>query len=158
MKCIIFNLPKKVDKCLAHILDEISIENYSWYINWDDIMFEDRKGDFSTENYLENKLKDKIIGGSDFKKVIEDYFYFPLFLDAKAFRNNSKISSIVSFDDYLNSNCEITFIIADSTYAEFCCKNEFIADQVINNCIKFDFSISNVIKDQNKIRELFNLH
>ena len=101
---------------------------------------------------------DNTIIGSKFKKILETYSYYPIFLDAKAFKISDEMVSVHSFDDFLKSHCSFYFIIADSNYAEFCSKDESIANQVIHNCNEFDLPIMEVIEDQNKIRELFDLH
>lgn len=157
-KCLIFEIPNQYGRFLSKIFCGIGIENYNWSYSWDDIIFIDENGSDANSNYIDNKQIDGVIKGSELLKIIENYDYYLIFLDITAFKNCAEVTSIDTYNDFLNSSCEISFIIADSTYCEFLCKDEKIFNQVVSNCKEFNFEISEIIEDQNRISNLYRLH
>lgn len=112
---------------LQQILHCVDIPKYSWYIvdsqseAWDNYL----GGNFFENNYF---------NGYDFKnKLVSDHYV--IFLKLQAYLENGAFSEIRTYDDFLQSDCEILLLIYDCNFVEIYAKDKKLISSFYNNAI-----------------------
>lgn len=119
---------------LYKIFSGINLLNYVWQIKTDDFLYSEN-GELK-----ENFFGTNILSGEEFIRCISRDSYYIIFADIKAYPiGDEKSIEIETFNDFLESNCELVLLCTDSTFIEFYCKDRDILDRVFNNCIDNDF-------------------
>ena len=112
---------------LKIILNGIEFSNYEWEIIYEDFMLPANQ---------EVKIFDSnIMDGDLFYNCIASNSYYMIFADIKAYPAGCERDDIETFEDFINSNCEIVLICTDCTFIEFYCKDRDVLDKVYQNCI-----------------------
>lgn len=118
---------------LHKILNGIDLLEYRYEIYADQIYYikngETREGIFN----------DDVLSGEDFIKCISINSYWFIFVDIKAYKVGNASTKIETFEDFLNSNCELVFLCTDSSYIEIYCKDKEILNKIYHNCIGDEF-------------------
>lgn len=149
---ISFKLENEYNNFLFKIFDETGIDNLVWNISNNEIIYKDENLNFSSSIFNDN-----IIGGREFLKCIQREDYYLIYADIKAFKNESEITNILNYDDFINSCCEIAFLCTDTVNVELYCKNRTVLDNIIKNCRRFEFDEIQVLEKENDGRSEFRL-
>ncbi|WP_158408364.1 DUF2691 family protein [Desulfosporosinus fructosivorans] len=80
-----------------------------------------------------------VLSGKKFFKCISRDSYYMIFADIKAYPIGNERAEIKTFEDFLESSCEMVFMCTDSIFIEFYSKDRKVLDKVYNNCIGNDF-------------------
>jgi hypothetical protein len=131
---------------LYKIFNGVDVTKYIWYIVTDDIMF-----DNDTEQ-ARSFFGEPIVSGENFLKSISRDSYYMIFVDVKAFPVNSKHIEINTYQEYLNSECQMIFLCADSSFIDFYCKDLEMLKKVYDNCVNHSFEKVEVITEENNSR------
>ncbi|MDR2570583.1 MAG: DUF2691 family protein [Oscillospiraceae bacterium] len=139
MMGIRFEVENEYGNFLKQIFSSVDVINYEWQIVTNDsiksmIKIGDR---FFSENLFGDG--DTVIDGKTFLKNINLKSYYMIFIDLKAFLIGSTHKEIQSYEDYLNSDCQIVFMCVDSSYIEVFCKDKSILEIIHKNCINYNF-------------------
>lgn len=118
---------------LYKIFYGIDLLKYIWQINADDFLCS-----------IDNEIKQNLFGtdllnGEEFLKCISRDSYYMIFADIKAYSPGSDCVEIKTFDDFLESSCQMVLLCTDSTFIEFYSKNRDMLDKVYYNCIGNNF-------------------
>lgn len=128
---------------LAKIFASIDLSIYMWKIITDDILREEngelKQGLFETD----------LPNGNSFKNAISRESYYLIFADFKAYFCDVEYEPIQTFEDFMESNCQIVFMCWDSSFVEIYCKDKKILEKIYYNCKGFDCeSISDISAEQ----------
>lgn len=63
-----------------------------------------------------------------------------IFLNLQLYRKQDKIKTIITYDDFINSNCRLILLITDNRYLEIYFNDDFIKEKIISNLEKYGFS------------------
>ena len=107
---------------LDKLLLNIPIENYDWYVYENEIIANGT-----------NLCVPNILSSHELKKFIVQDSYYVYFLNLQAYPKGSQNNSIKTFEDFLNSSCEIVFLVNDGMYIEIYAKNHNLILQFIKN-------------------------
>ena len=121
------------DKYLFKIFARIDLSEYSWEIS---------------DNYIINpKLKvseqgffcGNVLSGDVFSKCISVDQYYMVYADIKAYPSGSEHTEIVTYKDYLASECRLVLLCTDVTFIDIYCKDEHILKKIHQNCLASSF-------------------
>lgn len=127
------NVKNEKSNYLSKIFSGIDLQQFVWEIIHEDFRYSEngeRKGKF---------FEMDVLSGEEFLKCISRDKYYMIFADIKAYPSGCKRTEIDTFNDFLESNCELVFLCTDSVFIEFYCKDRDILDKVYNNCIGNEF-------------------
>ena len=66
--------------------------------------------------------------------------YSIIFLNLQLYRKQDKIKTIITYDDFINSNCRLILLIIDNRYLEIYFNDDFIKEKIISNLEKNGFN------------------
>ncbi|MFS0862116.1 DUF2691 family protein [Fredinandcohnia sp. 179-A 10B2 NHS] len=142
---ISFLIPNEWGNYLHKICNGIDITNYSWRIG-DGEIIED------TDDHSDLfKGYNREISGTELKSLIESKNYYTIFADLQAYPTGN-ISSIETYEEFIQSECEIIIIIIDSIYTAIYCKNAIIRKTLYQNALEAGFTNIEYISDENDFR------
>lgn len=145
---ISFEIPNEYGNYLEKILHNIGIDKYFWTIEISEVY--ERK-----DNRLDRNMFDEyIMDGKEFKEEVSTADYYMIFLTAIAFKNKEDIVEIRNYNDYINSNAELSVICVDSSYVDIFSKNEDILEEILKNCKNNNYENIKIITEENN--SIFN--
>lgn len=132
-----FKIPNEYGNVLYKILEGIDVAQYYWNIVTDDIVVKriENQQTITKDRLFDNQW----LTGNDFLKIICQSYYYLIFVDVKAFPENSCNIEINTFDEFMDSNCNMMVLCNDSVHASFFCKDSCVVSKVYNNCIAYGF-------------------
>lgn len=127
-----FRLKTSYEKILYDLLKNIDFNNYKFEIVEEEIIYES-----DPERGLPPRLS-----GIEFKKEISDNGnYLVVFLNLQVYPINSEISHIETYDDFLNSDCELILLFSDNEFIEIYTKRPSeLGDMVGSNVVTMGVS------------------
>lgn len=128
-----FKIENKYNNFLYKIFDSVDVLNYRWEIIHDEILYKEDEG------IKQGLFASDVLTGQDFLNTIKKKSYYMIFVDLKAFAVDSAYVEINTFQDFLESDCQIILLCVDSEFIDFYCKEKSILDIVYNNCVKYGF-------------------
>ncbi|MGG3518626.1 DUF2691 family protein [Bacillus pseudomycoides] len=146
---ISFQIPNKFGSFLGDVLKPIDISTFSWRV-------------IPVESYLvvNNELdidKDlfetdtKIMEGADLKKLLENNVYCIISADLQAYPKG-KVSEIETYEEFVESECELVLFVVDSCYTVIYCKDKEKLELLYKNAEVFGFENIQFITDENDTR------
>ena len=142
-----FEIPNEYGKFLYHILKPIDIKKYAWCLGEHVEIYSCSNGELDDTPIFN---KDKVLG-NELHEFIEANICYIIFMDLKAFPLGHEISKIETYEDFLNSSCEIMIFISDCSYVDIYCKNIDLIRELYNNALSNNYTSLNYI-DENNIR------
>ncbi len=119
-----FKLKTSYEKILYDILKNINFNDYQWEIVEEEIYYES-----NPERHLPSQLS-----GRELKKEISDNGdYLVYFLNLQVYLNGSKISHIETYDDFVNSDCELILLFNDNEFIEIYMKENELKEKILQN-------------------------
>jgi hypothetical protein len=149
---ITFKLKNEYNNFLSKIFDNIGVDNFKWNITDNEIIYKDENNHLSTSIFNEDTMN-----GSNFLKCIEIEKYYLVYADIKAFNNKTKIINIETYNDFINSDCEIALFCTDTVDVELYCKSKIILDKIIENCTRFGFDDLQILTKDKDNRTKFSV-
>lgn len=140
-----FKIPNTYDIVLYKILNNILSEELIYKLGDEEVFKENNTFLFDTDIY----------SNKDFTKLVSSSKYYPIFLNLQLYKKKATITTINSYDDFLNSSCELILFITDNEYVEIYSKNINYLNIIRNNVTNNKFSDTEIIEDENTIRKLF---
>lgn len=129
---ISFRFPTSYDLHLSNIFNSINYLEYTWYVSDSEILYYNEK-----INRADNSIfVDGVYSGDSFRNIVSNNVYHIIHARIFAVPRDEMIAveTIVNFDSYINSNCEIALLCADC-YVDFYAKDNDILDKVKKACI-----------------------
>ncbi|CAM3474054.1 DUF2691 domain-containing protein [Paenibacillus lupini] len=143
-----FEIPNEYGKYLAEILKPIEITASNWYIGGEESYI---VGDGTLNIPL---FDGEIFGmeGSSLKDIIENNEYYLIFANLKAFPKETEVFDIPSYEEFLNSSCQLVLLVIDSSYITVYCKDQDQLEGIFINANSLGFDKVNYITDENDFR------
>lgn len=108
------------------MLEPVDCNKYSWYIDRDEIIV-------STSDGCKGLFEDQVVKGTDFSNLINNNSYYMIFAVLKAFPDSVPITQIATYEDFINSKCEIIMLVADNTFTDVYCKDISLIEKLYDN-------------------------
>jgi Protein of unknown function (DUF2691) len=126
---ITFEIPNEPGIFLGNIFKPVEIALFNW---------KSRGG----ESYLvkDNQLGEPLfpeneMDGLLLQEVIENDCYYVIFIELIAYPKGKQVRDIETYDDFINSECQLVLLIVDSSFTTIYCKNKEILERLYNNAI-----------------------
>ena len=145
------NLKNASDRFIYKIFDGIDLSKYTWEIYSDFIMYTKDGVDY------ERLFGCDVLDGENFLKCISEDSYYMIFADIKAYPVGSNRVDIETYNDYINSECEIVFLCSDSTFVEFYSKDMQILEKVHKNCVRYKFEKAEFFTEEDDQRTVMHV-
>lgn len=123
MRGITFLVANEYDSILSKILNGILIENYIWKIEEDEIIF-------SQNGEIKDLFDSHILKGQEFNKVIHKNNYMVIFSNIQGYMSLNQQGDLDTYQDFLDSSCQIIILIYDTIYVDIYAKDEKIIKQL----------------------------
>lgn len=148
MRGISFEIPNEYGKWINIILKPIDCKKYDWLIG-------------AGEEY---KLQDNdliplfpddvgILTGAELLQFIDEgESQYIIFVDLKAFPLGSNLLKIDSYEDFINSDCELILLIVDSIFTSIYCKDADTLTDLFANAESLNLDSLTYITDDNDFR------
>ncbi|MFZ5987723.1 MAG: DUF2691 family protein [Bacillota bacterium] len=123
-----FKVPNRYGRLISDILKPVDCRLYYWHINSDEIYISGG-GEFNGKSLF----NENILQGKDFVDIINSNDYVMIFAEFKAFPDAVSISEISTYQDFINSTCQLIVLVVDSVYIDIYCKNDVIVEKLFEN-------------------------
>ncbi|MGE7604411.1 DUF2691 family protein [Peribacillus sp. NPDC097675] len=146
-KGISFEIPNEYGTFIGEVLKPIDITVFSWRIgNGESYIIVDDELD--EELFTEDK---KVIEGAELKTLLENNIYYIIFADLQAYPKG-EFSDIETYEEFIESQCELILLVVDSCYITIYCKNKETIELLYKNAIESGFEDVEYITDENDTR------
>ena len=122
MRGIEFRYREGYGHIISDLLQNIPIKKYDWY-NSDDEIIKDN------DNYWVSAD----MNGDELRRAFWNMEYLVILITIQAYPKGSKTQKIVTYEDFMNSSCEIILLISDCTLIEIYSKDKNLILQFIEN-------------------------
>lgn len=116
------------DRFLYDMFQNIPLEKYDLYIRDIDIAM-------GNESIKDIELPE-CMRGEDFLKAVDEKSYLTIFIDITAYPKGTQKEELEVYEDFLDSKCEIVFLVCDVEYVEIYTKDDDILHQFAKNAEK----------------------
>ena len=137
-----FEIPNDRGTFIKDIFNGIDIFDYCWNIMEEEILFSD--------GYI---LDDDCYTGEEMAEVLNKEMYL-IFATFQLTKGNIITSRINSYNEFVESDCEILFVVIDSSYVDLYAKNLEDIMIVNNNAIKNKYKNIEFVLNDNKPRNI----
>lgn len=140
-----FIIPQNITNTLWQILNSIDVSKYSWYcVNnqtevWDDVL----GNDFFHKEYY---------SGDEFLKQIQKKQRI-IFLKLQAHSSSHSIQNIHSYNEFVESDCELILLVNDCEYVEIYIKEHLNVDLIYKQIKRLGYNDVNYITEHNDNRK-----
>lgn len=119
-----FKIKTTYEKILYDILKDIDFDNYKWEIIQQEILY---------ENNYDKQLPSQLSGSELEKEISSNGNYYVFFLNLQAYLKNSATCHIETYNDFVNSNCELIILFSDNRFIEIYVKSEKLKQKIFEN-------------------------
>ena len=142
-----FEIPNEYGSLLAKMLEPIDISAFSWRIGngeayrvVDDCLDEDLFLGYNNS-----------IEGEDLKHLLENNLSYIIFADLQAYPSG-ELSSVETYEEFMESKCELVLLIVDCSYVTFYSKNNESIELLYHHAKNCGFKVVEYITDDNDTR------
>ncbi|MEH7463057.1 DUF2691 family protein [Bacillus thuringiensis] len=142
---ITFEIPNDYGQHLADILKPLEITTKNWLV-------EPEESYLVSNNQLDTPFfpdKQEVIGGATMHDLINSKCYYLIFADVKGFAKGKNVTQITTYEEFVNSGCELIVLIADCSYATIYCKNKEMTEKLYENALEMGYENIEYITDEN---------
>lgn len=139
-----FKIPNAYGKYLADILKPLPVNDYQWLIDNDEIHL--LKNDEFINEFLFKK-EDRLVTGDRLYNIAKSNTYYLVFVTLRAFSKDGQLQRVRTYQEFLDSDCQIAFAVNDCSYVMFWCKDGELASKM------YDYTQSKGYKDVEYISE-----
>lgn len=116
--------PSGYDAKLKHLLNNIPLTDYDWYISETEIIRDDK-----------NQIWPLKMNGHELQNHLEES-NLVIFINMQAYPKGANTSELNVYEDFLNSTCEIIILIYDVRFVEIYVKDKSLIMKFIENMEK----------------------
>ncbi|MCY8655693.1 DUF2691 family protein [Bacillus spizizenii] len=142
-----FQIPNEYGNYLWRILQPLEIANYMWQTSGESYVVVD--GELDNEELFNDYA---IVEGTDFANRLKTNQYYTIFVELQAFPFGKTVNQVRTYEEFIDSDCELVLLIADNSYVSIYCKNKNAIEQLYFNALKNDFEEVQFITDENDTR------
>jgi len=139
-----FKIPNEYGNQLFDILKEIDVSRWDWQIGGGEAYIIENgtlgKELFGTRTSLT---------GKELFKLISENEYYLIFADLKAYKNVESELEIVTYEDYLESDCQFVLLLVDSSYVTIYSKNKSTIQSLYHQAVTAKYKNVEYITDDN---------
>ena len=95
--------------------------------------------------------------GEDLYNRISVKHYYVIFADLKAYKEKTHVQDIATYEDFLNSQCEIVLLIVDSTHVAIYIKDQHVTERLYRKAVHNGYENIAFITDENDLRTTLSL-
>lgn len=144
---ISFESPNEYGTILGEVLKPIDTTVFKWRIgNGESYIVVDDELDEAL--FSEDK---KAIEGTELKKLIENNKYYIISADLQSYPKD-EFSEIKTYDDFVESQCQLVLLVVDSCYFTIYCRNKETIELLYKNATDCGFENIKYITDENDTR------
>ncbi|WP_099192344.1 DUF2691 family protein [Tepidibacter mesophilus] len=147
-----FQIPNEYGKYLSDILEPIPVGQYQWSIDNDEIHLLE-KNEITNEFLF--KDKDRIIQGEKLYNAAKNNTYYLVFATLVAFFKDENIKIVRTYEDFLNSNCQIALAIYDCSYVMFWCKKNQLLSKMYSYALSKGYKGVEYITEDDLLKEKY---
>ena len=116
---ISFEIPNGYGRFLGDALKPIEIHAFNWKIGIGESykVVNDKLGGMLFSDSQES------ISGIELEATLETTDYYAVFVDLQAYPSG-KIAKIETYEEFINSDCELVLLVVDCSYVTMYCKNQ----------------------------------
>ncbi|PAQ13423.1 hypothetical protein CD798_15130 [Bacillaceae bacterium SAOS 7] len=142
-----FEIPNESGSFLEAVLRSIDITMFNWRIGSCEsyLIVGDELGE---EIFSEGQ---KMIEGVEFKSLLQNNKYYIIFADLRAYPK-STLANIETYEEFLNSECELVLLVVDSCYVTIYCKSNRITELLYRNAKECGFEDVQYITNEDDTR------
>ncbi|WP_339784379.1 DUF2691 family protein [Paenibacillus sp. FSL R7-0313] len=148
-----FEIPNAYGRFLGEILKPMGVSNFDWFIGGEEsyLIEGDTLGD--------DLFPDMIIGmnGEELQKIIENNEYYLIFTNLKAFPKGTQITDVITYEDYVESECQMVLLVIDSIYVTVYCKDLEKVKELYNHINRQGFESLEYLTDENDTRTILSV-
>lgn len=139
-------IPNDYGTYLKDILKTFDVTKYSWRI-----------GAGESYKLVENNIEPLFpegrleLEGSELKEIIETDIHYLIFVDLQAYPKEN-LSEIKTYEEFMNSDCELVVNVVDSSYTDIYCKDKRILEKFYRQFQENGYEKINYITDENDTR------
>jgi hypothetical protein len=145
---ISFEIPNKYGNYIGEILKPVELSAFSWYIGGEE--------SYLVENGTlgEPLFPDEVYGmdGRFLKGIVENNNYYVIFASLKAFPKERDVVDIRTYEQFLNSECQLVLLVIDCAYVTIYCKDKGTLKSLYDNSKTKGFVNVQYITDENDFR------
>ena len=143
-----FKADSAYSKYIYTLLNGINIRDYQWYISQTEILYYDK-----TTNRAESyNFSGDFLSGEEFLEMISRNDHLVYLTNIQAYPKNRPAKLILSYQDFLESDCSLIILCADSEFYDIYCKNETDIQLICANALNNNFKDVEYITDENDQR------
>jgi len=147
---ISFKILDQWDKNLENILAGIEIEKYDWKVYFHLAYFKNEKVLYERYTSLDRPIiEDREYEGDTFRKLVNNIDYLLVALDMKVYYPGSEGKDVETYEEYLESDCQMAVLCCDWYYYEIYAKDREITDRIKKNCEANGYENIQYITDEN---------
>lgn len=90
--------------------------------------------------------------GEDLKKIIDYNKYYLIFANLKAYPRGANIIDVMSYEEYIASECQIILLVIDSVYITVYCKDLEKLEDLYDHIKRKGYKSLEYITDENDTR------
>lgn len=139
-----FKIPNEYNFFINKITDGIDKDMYIWKIFEDQVFGENCDFIFDSDIYI----------GKEFNEIISKSPYYLTALNLQVFPCETNIQQVKNYNEFLNSNCELVFLMCDVIFVDIYSKSMRIIEIIRLNAQNNNFQEIEYITDENdRIKE-----
>jgi hypothetical protein len=141
-------IPNEWGSHLGEVLAPFNISNFDWYVGGQEAYQDTGEGKF------EPLFQGEIYGmkGQDLSEILKSSVYYIIFANFKAYPQGESIEDVFTYEEFLNSQCQLVLLVIDSSYVTVYCKDNKMLDDLYLNAIRGGFENVEYITDENDFR------
>lgn len=143
-----FEIPNTYGRFLGETLKPMEVSNFDWFIGGEESYF------IEGDSLGDDLFPDMIIGmnGEELQKIIDNNEYYLIFANLKAFPKGTQITDVITYEDYVESECQMVLLVIDSIYVTVYCKDLEKVEELYNHINRQGFESLEYLTDENDTR------
>lgn len=152
MRGLSFEIPNRYGQYLLDILNTFDFKQYFWKTGGEEAYYIEHD-ELGTPLFP----KPHVYTGDAFYKRISEKDYYVIFADLKAFTDPLHVKEITTYEEFLNSQCEIALLLVDSSYVTIYAKDLEVLTALHIKAIEAKYENVAYITDENDSRTTFEI-
>ncbi|KZZ85755.1 DUF2691 family protein [Bacillus sp. SJS] len=145
---ISFEIPNDYGKYLWDGLMSIDITEFDWTSGGEESYLV--KGDELQEPLFPDEVRG--MDGFLLRELLEENKYYLIFVNLQAFPKGESSLRVETYEEFVNSNCQLLLLVVDSIHVEIYCKDNIRLESLYQNAKLRCFNNLQYITDKNDIR------
>ena len=142
-----FEVPNEWGSHLGEALKPFNISNFDWYNGGEEAYR-------LTEGVMEPLFHGEMYGmkGEDLSEILQSTFSYIIFADFKAYPQGESTKDVLTYEEFLNSQCQLIVLVVDSSYVAVYCKDTEMLNLIYQNAVEKRYEKVKYITNENDTR------